>query len=359
LRSAYFEQAEALIKGGADILLPETTFDTLNLKACLFAIRELEFKLGHKLPVIVSLTVSDKSGRILSGQTLEAAYYSIRHFEALAVGMNCALGGVEMTPMMAEMSRYVETLISCYPNAGLPNPLAPTGYDETPESFSEQMVTMAKAGHINIAGGCCGTTPAHIEAMASKVKGISPRKPVRLTPTLRVSGLEPLALTPAGPNQAFYLIGERTNVTGSPKFAQAVKAGQWDAAVDIARQQVANGANIIDINFDEALLDGVESMRHFLRLIASEPDIARVPVMVDSSRWEILEEGIRCLQGKPVVNSISLKDGEAKFLEQARRLRMYGAAVVVMAFDEQGQAVTVDEKLRICERAYKLLTEKA
>lgn len=359
LRQAYFEQAQALIAGGADILLPETTFDTLNLKACLFAIRELELKLGHKLPVIVSLTVSDKSGRVLSGQTLEAAYYSIRHAEPLAIGMNCALGGRDMQPLMAEMSRFVSTRISCYPNAGLPNPLAPTGYDETPESFSEQMSAMAEGGLLNIAGGCCGTTPAHIQAVAKKLIGVKPRVVPRIAASLRVSGLEPLTLNEAGSMQAFYLVGERTNVTGSPKFAKAVKAGDWQAALEIARSQVEAGANILDINFDEALLDGVASMRHFLRLISSEPDISRVPIMVDSSRWEILEEGLRGLQGKPIVNSISLKDGEAIFLQRAELLRMYGAAVVVMAFDEKGQATTVDEKLSICERAYKLLVERA
>lgn len=359
LRLAYYEQAKALMEGGADLLLPETTFDTLNLKACLFAIRELEQERGEKLPVVLSLTVSDKSGRILSGQTLEAAYYSIRHFGALAIGMNCALGGEEMTPLMADMSRYVETGISCYPNAGLPNPLAVTGYDETPESFSATMFEMARQGLLNIAGGCCGTTPAHIRAVADRLKGLAPRVVPSVPKTMRVSGLEPLKLNLPEDGQAFYLVGERTNVTGSPRFSKFVKAGDWDGALEIARQQVQSGANIIDVNFDEALLNGVESMREFLRLIASEPDVARVPVMVDSSRWEILEEGLRCLQGKAVVNSISLKDGEELFLERARRLRMYGAAVVVMAFDEKGQACTVDEKLRICERAYRLLVDQA
>lgn len=359
LRKVYFEQAEGLMEGGADLLLPETTFDTLNLKACIFAIKELEEKLGHRIPMILSLTVSDKSGRILSGQTLEAAYYSIKHAEALAIGMNCALGGEEMTPLIAEMSRLIETNVSCYPNAGLPNPLSETGYDETPESFSETLVKMAREGLINIAGGCCGTTPAHIEAVAKRLEGLKPRVIPNLTPTLRVSGLEPLKLNEAGQPQAFYLIGERSNVTGSPKFARAIKDGKWEEGVEVVRQQVSSGANVIDVNFDEALLDGVASMRHFLRLLASEPDVSRVPVMVDSSRWEILEEGLRNLQGKPVVNSISLKDGEAAFLEKAALLRKYGAAVVVMAFDEQGQAATVEDKVRICERAYKLLVEQA
>ena len=355
MRAAYFQQAEALIDGGADILLPETTFDTLNLKACLFAIRELENKLGHKLPVIISLTVSDKSGRILSGQTLQAAYYSVRHFEPLAIGMNCALGGEEMAPLMADMSRFTETFISCYPNAGLPNPLSETGYDETPESFSSTLYGMAKSGHVNIAGGCCGTTPEHIRAVAEKLRGLKPRPVPRLVPTMRISGLEPLSFA----DKTFYLVGERTNVTGSPRFAKQVKEGNWDGAIDVARQQVANGANIVDVNFDEGLLDGVEAMRHFLRLVASEPDVAKVPVMIDSSRWEILEEGLRNCQGKAIVNSISLKDGEEKFLAQARLIRMYGASAVVMAFDENGQAATREDKVRICERAYKLLTQKA
>ncbi|MBX3021232.1 MAG: methionine synthase [Bdellovibrionales bacterium] len=358
LKEAYFEQAEALIAGGADLLLPETTFDTLNLKACLAAIQELEAKLGFKLPVIVSLTVSDKSGRVLSGQTLEAAYISIRHAQPMAVGMNCALGGEEMIPLMADMSRYVDTAISCYPNAGLPNPLAPTGYDETPDSFSSYLEKMATEGNINIAGGCCGTTPAHIQALVEKLKSVKPRTMPALKPTLTLSGLEPARFR-EDMGAPFWLVGERTNVTGSPRFAKAVKAGQWEAGLEIARQQVSAGANVIDVNFDEALLDGVASMQHFLYLIASEPDISRIPIMIDSSRWEILEEGLKCIQGKCAVNSISLKDGEAAFLEKARLLKKYGAAAVVMAFDEKGQACTVEEKVSICTRAYKLLVEKA
>lgn len=359
LQEAYYEQARALVEGGADILLPETTFDTLNLKAALFAIQQLEDELGFKLPVIASLTVSDKSGRVLSGQTLEAAYVSIRHAKPLAVGLNCALGGQEMKSLISELSRYVECHISCYPNAGLPNPLAPTGYDETPESFATVLGEMAAAGQINIAGGCCGTTPAHIKAMAERVRTLKPRVLPKLNHTLWLSGLEPIRMSADQGSAAFWMVGERTNVTGSPRFASAVKENNWDKALEIARQQVLAGANMIDVNFDEAMLDGVAAMKHFLNLVASEPDISRVPIMIDSSRWEILEEGLKCAQGKCVVNSISLKDGEALFLERARKIQMYGAAAVVMAFDEAGQAVTLDDRLRICGRAYKLLTEKA
>lgn len=359
LEAAYYEQAKALIEGGSDLLLPETTFDTLNLKAALYAIQRLEDELGFKLPVIASLTVSDKSGRVLSGQTLEAAYVSIRHAKPMAVGLNCALGGQEMKGLVAELSRYVECHISCYPNAGLPNPLAPTGYDETPESFANVLSEMAAAGQINIAGGCCGTTPAHIKAMAEKVRKLKPRKVPKANTTLWLSGLEPIRMNADQGSAAFWMVGERTNVTGSPRFATAVKEGNWEKALEIARQQVASGANMIDINFDEAMLDGVASMKHFLNLVASEPDISRVPIMIDSSRWEILEEGLKCVQGKCVVNSISLKDGEELFLERARKVQMYGASAVVMAFDEAGQAVELADRLRICERAYKLLIEKA
>jgi 5-methyltetrahydrofolate--homocysteine methyltransferase len=359
LREAYFDQAKALLAGGADILLPETTFDILNLKAALFAIQQLEADLGMKLPVILSLTVSDKSGRVLSGQTLEAAYYTIRHAEPLAIGLNCALGGKEMIPLVAEMSRFLGCHLSCYPNAGLPNPLAPTGYDETPESFASHLEAMAREGFINIAGGCCGTTPAHIREIAARIKGIKARVPPKIEPTLCLAGLDPLRMAREDEEKPFYIIGERTNVTGSPRFAQAVRMSDWDAALEIARQQILSGANIIDVNFDDAMLDGVVSMREFLRLLGSEPDLARIPIMVDSSRWEILEEGLKCIQGRPIVNSISLKDGEEAFLSNARKIKMYGAAMVVMAFDENGQACTKEDKLRICTRAYRLLTDKA
>ncbi len=359
LRTAYFEQAQALIEGGADLLLPETTFDTLNLKACLHGINDLEIQLGFKLPVILSLTVSDKSGRVLSGQTLEAAWLSIRHAKPLAVGMNCALGGQDMLPLLRDMSRYVDVPISCYPNAGLPNPLAPTGYDETPESFAATLTQMGKEQLLNVAGGCCGTTPAHIAAVVDALKNVSPRLSPEPPSGLQLSGLEPLKFVGNESSGGFWLIGERSNVTGSPKFSKAVQAGEWTAALEIARQQVNSGANLIDINFDEGLLDGVKSMRHFLYLVGSEPDIARVPIVIDSSRWEILEEGLKCVQGKCVVNSISLKDGEAAFIEKAKVLKVYGAAAVVMAFDEQGQAATCADKIRICERAYNLLVHQA
>ena len=359
LREAYFEQAEALIEGGADILLPETTFDTLNLKACLMAIADVERKLGFKLPLIVSLTVSDNSGRVLSGQTLEAAYVSIAHARPLAVGMNCALGGREMIPLVADLSRMVDGLVSVYPNAGLPNPLSPTGYDESPEDFTKAMLAMARAGTVNIAGGCCGTTPAHIKALAHAMKQQRPRATPRLPATLAVAGLEALKYPLDSAGATFWLIGERTNVTGSSKFADCIKDKRWDDALEIARGQVNAGANLIDVNFDEGLLDGVGSMRHFLNLIASEPDISRVPVMIDSSRWEILEAGLKCTQGKSVVNSISLKDGEATFVERARMIRDYGAAAVVMAFDERGQATTTAERVRICGRAYDLAVNQA
>ena len=355
LRQAYFEQAEALVAGGADILLPETTFDTLNLKACLMAVADLERQLGFKVPLIVSLTVSDASGRVLSGQTLDAAYVSIAHARPLAVGMNCALGGQEMIPLVADLARMVTGFVSVYPNAGLPNPLSATGYDESPADFTRAVETMARAGSVNIAGGCCGTTPAHIATLAKALKAIPPRPRPTLPKTLAVAGLEGLRYPLEATSAAFWLIGERTNVTGSMKFADCIKAKRWDDALDIARQQVNAGANLIDVNFDEGLLDGVASMRHFLNLIASEPDISRVPIVIDSSRWDILEEGLKCVQGKSVVNSISLKDGEEVFIERARKVRDYGAAAVVMAFDENGQATTTEERVRICGRAYDLL----
>lgn len=356
LVASYGEQAQALIEGGVDILMPETTFDTLNLKACLYAIQKIEDKSGFKLPLIISVTATDKSGRTLSGQTLETFYASVRHANAFAIGMNCALGGDEMKPWLADMSRYAEPFLSCYPNAGLPNPLAPTGYDETPESFAAHLVSMGRDGYLNIAGGCCGTTPKHIQAVAQALKDIPPRKKPEVHADLQLTGLETLKFSSGGA-KPFYLIGERTNVTGSPKFAKAVKAQDWNEALKIARQQVESGANLIDINFDEALLDGVKSMRFFLNLLASEPDIARVPFVVDSSDWKVLKEGLRCIQGKSLVNSLSLKDGEELFLERAREVKNLGAAVIIMAFDEQGQATGIDDRVRIFKRAYKLLTE--
>ncbi|MGZ3857714.1 MAG: methionine synthase, partial [Bacteriovorax sp.] len=353
----YYEQTKALIAGGADILLPETTFDTLNLKACIFAIEKFQDETGTKYPLMLSVTITDASGRTLSGQTVEAFWHSVRHAKPLSVGINCALGAREMRPYIEELSKIADCYISCYPNAGLPNPLSPTGYDETPLKTAQFVGEFAESGFINILGGCCGTTPPHIEAMVKKVRAMAPRKIPKLDPATRLSGLEALTIKNA-PNGPFYMVGERTNVTGSPLFAKLIKASNFDEALSVARQQVENGANIIDINFDEGLLDSRACMVHFLNLVASEPDISRVPIMIDSSKWEVIEAGLKCVQGKAIVNSISLKEGEEKFLEQARLVQKYGAAVVIMAFDEQGQASSKDEKVRICKRAYDLLVAK-
>ncbi|MBX7157533.1 MAG: methionine synthase [Verrucomicrobiae bacterium] len=356
LVEAYYEQARGLVDGGVDLLLCETTFDTLNLKAALFAIQKLFHDNPKTLrPVIASGTITDASGRTLSGQTLEAFWNSISHAPLLAVGLNCALGPKEMRPYVEELSHLAPIPTLCYPNAGLPDPLSPTGFPETPESFAPQLRDWVEKGWLNIVGGCCGTTPDHIRALAETVRDLKPRQPKPVKSYLRLSGLEPLTLRP---ETNFVNIGERTNVTGSPRFAKLIKENQWEEALKIARQQVENGAQIIDINFDEGMLDSEAAMRQFLNLIASEPDIARVPIMIDSSKWSVLETGLQCIQGKGVVNSISLKEGEAKFLEQAQLIRRYGAAAVVMAFDEKGQADTFARKIEICERAYRLLVEK-
>lgn len=355
----YKEQAHALVEGGIDLFLPETTFDTLNLKACLFALEEVNKTLPEPLPIMISVTITDNSGRTLSGQTVEAFWNSVRHAQPLSVGINCALGAKEMRPYIEELARLGDCAVSCYPNAGLPNPLSDTGYDETPEDTARFLVDFAESGFVNLVGGCCGTTPEHIQAIVQKLKPIRPRplpeKTQAVRPT-RLSGLEPLTINPE--NRTFLMVGERTNVTGSPRFAKLIKDGNFDEALSVARQQVENGANIIDINFDEGMLDSEACMTHFLHLVASEPDIARVPIMIDSSKWTVLEAGLKCIQGKAIVNSISLKEGEEKFLEQAQKIRQYGAAVVVMAFDEKGQAATKEDKVRICQRAYQLLTEK-
>jgi 5-methyltetrahydrofolate--homocysteine methyltransferase len=353
----YYEQAKNLLEGGADILLPETTFDTLNVKAALFAIQKIEDELKTKLPVMISVTITDQSGRTLSGQTVEGFWNSVRHVKPLSVGINCALGAEEMRPYMQDLSKISECFVSCYPNAGLPNPLSITGYDETPESLSTTLQEFAQSGFLNIVGGCCGTTPPHIEAISKKMKSIPPRKKSVLPRKMRLSGLESLNLNSEG-QRPFIMVGERTNVTGSPKFSQLIKDEKYDEALAIARQQVENGANIIDINFDEAMIDGPKAMKHFLNLVASEPDICKVPIMVDSSKWEVIEEGLKCLQGKGIVNSISLKEGEEAFLDQARTVLKYGAAAVIMAFDEKGQAVEKEDKIKICNRVYKLLTQK-
>jgi 5-methyltetrahydrofolate--homocysteine methyltransferase len=353
----YYEQAKALIEGGADILLPETTFDTLNLKAAIFAIEKFQEETQIKFPLMLSVTITDASGRTLSGQTTEAFWNSVRHAKPLSVGLNCALGAREMRPYLEELSKIADCFVSCYPNAGLPNPLSPTGYDETPVMTAKFVGEFVDAGFINILGGCCGTTPDHINAIVKKCKTKKARTIPKIEKATRLSGLESFTIEDTH-NRPFYMVGERTNVTGSPLFAKLIKASNFDEALSVARQQVENGANIIDINFDEGMLDSKACMTHFLNLIASEPDIARVPIMVDSSKWEVLEAGLKCLQGKAIVNSISLKEGEEKFLEHARLIQKYGAAVVIMAFDEQGQAASKDEKVRICKRAYDLLIEK-
>lgn len=353
----YYEQVKALIEGGADILLPETTFDTLNLKAAIFAVEKFQEEVQIKFPLMLSVTITDASGRTLSGQTTEAFWNSVRHAKPLSVGLNCALGAKEMRPYLEELSNIADCYVSCYPNAGLPNPLSPTGYDETPVMTAKFVGEFVDAGFINILGGCCGTTPDHINAIAKKCRAKKPRIKSEIKKATRLSGLEPFTIEDTH-NRPFYMVGERTNVTGSPLFAKLIKAGNFDEALSVARQQVENGANIIDINFDEGLLDSKACMVHFLNLVASEPDISRVPVMIDSSKWEVIEAGLKCVQGKAIVNSISLKEGEEKFLEQARLIQRYGAAAVIMAFDELGQAASQSEKVRICKRAYDLLIEK-
>jgi 5-methyltetrahydrofolate--homocysteine methyltransferase len=353
----YYQQARALIDGGADILLPETTFDTLNVKAALFAISKLQAEVDFKIPVMISVTITDNSGRTLSGQTIDAFWNSVEHAKPLSVGINCALGAEEMRPYMARLSKVANCLTSCYPNAGLPNPLSDTGYDEKPEDTAKFLKDFAESGFINLVGGCCGTTPPHIKAVVETLKSIPPRIIPEIPKGTYLSGLEPLNMI-SGQKNPFLMVGERTNVMGSIKFAKLIKKNDYQAALAVATQQVENGANIIDVNFDEGMIDGVAAMTRFLRLIASEPDISRVPIMIDSSKWEVIEEGLKCVQGKAIVNSISLKEGEAVFLERALLVQRYGAAVIVMAFDEKGQAASMEEKVSICERAYHLLIEK-
>jgi len=353
LVAGYAEAARALVEGGVDLLLIETVFDTLNAKAALFAVRNVLDDMGIELPIIVSGTITDASGRTLSGQTTEAFWNSIRHGRPTAVGLNCALGGKQLRPYIQELSRIADTHVCAYPNAGLPNAFGE--YDETPEQTAATLREFATSGFLNLVGGCCGTTPEHIRAIADAVAGIAPRAVPTVSRACRLSGLEPLTIDA---NSLFVNVGERTNVTGSAKFRKLIEAGDYAAAVDIARQQVANGAQIIDINMDEGMLDSQAAMTRFLLLIAGEPDIARVPVMIDSSKWSVIEAGLKCVQGKSIVNSISLKEGEEAFLHHAGQCRRYGAAVVVMAFDEKGQADTIERKVGISERAYRLLTEK-
>jgi 5-methyltetrahydrofolate--homocysteine methyltransferase len=353
LVDAYYEQVRGLVDGGVDILLPETTFDTLNLKAALFAIEKYFADSGITLPVIASLTITDASGRTLSGQTVEACWNSISHAPLLAVGINCALGAEEMRAHVEEISKLAPIFVSCYPNAGLPNALG--GYDETPDMMAAVLRDFAANGWLNIVGGCCGTGFEHVRRMAELVATLPPRVPATIEPHLRLSGLEPLTITP---ESNFIIVGERTNVTGSPKFAQLIKAGDLDAALRVAKQQIEGGANILDVNMDEGLLDSEKVMAEFLNLIASEPDISRVPIMVDSSKWTVLEAGLKTLQGKSVVNSISLKEGDEVFKQHAQLCKRYGAAVIVMAFDEQGQADSVERKVAICSRAYDILVNE-
>jgi 5-methyltetrahydrofolate--homocysteine methyltransferase len=355
LVAAYLEQTRALVEGGADVLLVETIFDTLNCKAALFAIDQFFEDSGLRLPLMLSGTVTDASGRILSGQTVPAFWNSVRHAKPLTIGLNCALGAALMRPYAEELSKLAETFVCIYPNAGLPNPMSDTGFDETPDVTSSLLKEFADSGFVNIAGGCCGTTPEHIKAIADVVATIAPRHIPTHLHQMRLSGLEPFTIDE---DSLFVNVGERTNVTGSKAFARLILNEQYDEALAVARQQVENGAQIIDINMDEAMLDSVAAMTRFLNLIASEPDIARVPIMIDSSKWSVIEAGLKCVQGKSIVNSISMKEGEAEFLRQAKLCRRYGAAVIVMAFDEQGQADTFTRKIEICERAYRLLVDE-
>lgn len=356
LVEAYFAQTKALVEGGVDLLLPETTFDTLNLKAAIFAIENYFESLGRRIPVILSITITDASGRTLSGQTAEACWNSIAHSKPLAVGLNCALGADAMRPYLQAISKSAGCFSHCYPNAGLPNPLSETGYDEKPEDTASSLGVFAEEGLLNLAGGCCGTTPDHIYAIADKVSEFAPRERPEIDPALRLSGLEPFEMK--GKATSLMMVGERTNVTGSPRFRKLIENEDYEAALKVAKQQVENGANVIDVNFDAALLDGEACMTRFLNLVVSEPDISKVPIMIDSSKWSVIEAGLKVIQGKCIINSISLKEGVEVFKGHARLALRYGAAVVVMAFDEKGQAATLPDKVRICERAYKILVEE-
>jgi 5-methyltetrahydrofolate--homocysteine methyltransferase len=355
LVAAYSEAAGGLIDGGVDLLLLETVFDTLNAKAALFAIDSLFEARGVRLPLMISGTITDASGRTLSGQTPEAFWNSVRHAKPFSIGLNCALGAKLMRPYIEEIAQVADTYVCAYPNAGLPNPLAPTGYDETPEQTAAFLRDFADAGFINIAGGCCGTTPDHIRAIADALRDVPPRTVPQIERKTRLSGLEPLNI---GDDSLFVNIGERTNVTGSKAFSRMILAGDYAAALSVARQQVENGAQLIDINMDEAMLDSKQAMTTFLNLIAAEPDISRVPVMIDSSKWDVIEAGLKCVQGKSVVNSISLKEGEDEFVKHAKLARRYGAAAVVMCFDEKGQADTLERRVAIAKRSYHILVDE-
>ena len=352
LRQAYVEQTRGLLEGGVDLLLIETVFDTLNAKAAIAAVEDVFDARGERVPVMISVTITDRSGRTLSGQTIDAFYVSVGHAKPFSVGLNCALGAREMWPYLAELSRLAGIWVSCYPNAGLPNAFGE--YDELPAETSRLLQEFAERGLVNILGGCCGTTPDHIRAIVQAVAGIAPRELPIVEPATRFAGLEVLTI---GPDSNFQMIGERTNVTGSTRFAGLIRSEAYAEATSVALDQVRGGANLVDVNMDEAMLESEQVMSRFLNLIATEPEIARVPVMIDSSKWSVLEAGLKCVQGKSVVNSISLKEGEADFLRKARLAQRYGAGVVVMAFDEAGQADTIERKVEICERAYRLLTE--
>jgi len=353
LADTYQQAATALIEGGVDFLMVETIFDTLNAKAAIFAIKRSFDATGITLPVMISGTITDASGRTLSGQTTEAFWNSVRHADPFMIGLNCALGADDLRPYVAELARIADTNVSAHPNAGLPNEFGE--YDETPEHMAKVVGEFASSGLVNLVGGCCGTTPDHIRALRKVIEGQKPRTIPNIESRCRLSGLEPVNL---GPDDLFVNVGERTNVTGSAVFRKLIEADNYADAVQVARQQVENGAQIVDVNMDEGMLDSEQAMVRYLNLIASEPDVARVPVMIDSSKWSVIEAGLRCVQGKGVVNSISLKEGEEQFIEQARLVRDYGAAVIVMAFDEQGQADSVDRKVQICQRSYRILTEE-
>ncbi|MDT4947819.1 MAG: 5-methyltetrahydrofolate--homocysteine methyltransferase, partial [Pseudonocardiales bacterium] len=353
LVEAYSTATRGLVDGGADLLIIETIFDTLNAKAAIFAVESVFEEYGRRWPVIISGTITDASGRTLSGQVTEAFWNSVRHVKPLLVGLNCALGAKEMRPYIAEISRVADTFVSCYPNAGLPNAFGE--YDEAADETAAIIAEFAESGFVNLVGGCCGTTPDHIAAIAGVVEGKPPRVPVESADVMRLSGLEPLLITE---ESLFVNVGERTNITGSAKFRNLIRDGDYNTALSVARQQVENGAQVIDINMDEGMIDGVAAMDKFVKLVASEPDISRVPLMIDSSKFEVIEAGLRCVQGKPIVNSISMKEGEDKFRREATLCRKYGAAVVVMAFDEEGQADNLERRKAICERAYRILVDE-
>ena len=351
---AYREQVDALIDAGADLLLCETVFDTLVLKAALFAIDEAFEARGFRLPVMISGTITDASGRTLTGQTTEAFWNSVRHAQPISIGMNCALGGEQMRPHIAELAKKSDIYVSCYPNAGLPNPLSPTGFPEGPEDTAAILETFARDGLVNILGGCCGTTPGHIAAIRRRTEKYATRVPGEVRPALKLAGLEALSIV-GGPG-SFVNVGERTNVAGSKIFKGHIEKNDYKAALRVAKQQVEAGATVIDINFDAGLLDGAAAMTKYLNMAATEPDIARVPFMIDSSNFDIIEAGLRCVQGNAVVNSISLKEGHEEFVRRARLCRRYGASMIVMAFYEKGQAASLADKVRICVRAYGILT---